>query len=616
VGVDLNRDGNLDIVMIGQDQSTPVRVAVLLGDRRGMFQTGAAYQTDYFTIDLVAADFNRDGDADVAVALEDGTFNVYYGDGHGNLSAPFVDGWGGVGDFMMASGDFTGGGNQDLAVASEFSGTMLVAALLNKGDGTFINGANFPSDNAPAAIATADFNADGIPDLAIANFCGASPNCITNGSLSILFGNGDGTYQPPVNYAAGGEPTGVAIADFNNDGIPDIAVSNFCQSIPGCANPGTVSVYLGKAGGSFADPVFYNAQVGPNGIAAGDFNGDGHVDLAVINGCGVDDSCNRGSVLILTGNGDGTFTPGATLVTGKIPKGIVAADFNRDGKLDLAVSNNGGINPAATMSVFLGHGDGTFSAAKTSATALSPAGMAVADLNGDGNLDLAIACGVSGFPSAAYVSVLLGNGHGGFDAHVDYPTSLFPGRGVAIADFDADGALDLAVSTAGAVSVLRGKGDGTFEPSADYPQTASSPDNVGGIVAGDWNADGGVDLATVNGGIPGKAFILMNPPAAAVSPSKLEFRPEPVGTRSHTRRVTFTNDSGAMLHIAGVAIQGPAAGDYVVSSTCPNALSPGMGCVIDVTFTPTARGRRVASLSIVSNGLGSPQLVALAGAGT
>jgi hypothetical protein len=190
-------------------------------------------------------------------------------------------------------------------------------------------------------------------------------------AVAILLGNGDGTFQVPIAYAAGPYPSWVAVGDFNRDGKPDLAVANEDPEAP------SVSILLGDGDGAFQPPVAYAAGGYPVCVVAGDFNGDGNPDLAV-------SSYNGSGTAILLGNGDGTFRPGATYahVTGI---DLVVGDFNGDGKLDLA---------AGGLDLLLGNGDGTFQPQGVLAIRYAGAEfLTVADFNGDGKLDLEMTSG-------------------------------------------------------------------------------------------------------------------------------------------------------------------------------------------------------------------------------
>jgi hypothetical protein len=320
----------------------------------------------------------------------------------------------------------------------------------------------------PWGIATADFNGDGIPDLAVSNEASST--------MTILLGNGNGTFTPaPASPATGADPGLVVTADFNGDGIPDLAVVN--------VESGTVTVLLGKGNGTFT-PTAVSPAAGywPIAIAAADFNGDGIPDLAIVN----EDS---DTVTILLGKGDGTFAPTAVSpATGFDPWAIVAADFNGDGVPDLAIANT----ESDTLTILLGKGDGTFTPTAVSpATGEEPIFIVAADFNGDGIPDLAISN-----EESATLTILLGNGDGTFTPTAISPATGYYPRGIAVADFNGDGIPDLAVTNedSNTVTVLLGNGDGTFALAAS-PATGYEPISV---AAGNFNGNGTATLAVAN----------------------------------------------------------------------------------------------------------------------
>ena len=237
----------------------------------------------------------------------------------------------------------------------------------------------------------------------------------------------------------------------------------------------------------------YPTGANPDGLIAADFNGDGKLDLAIANSA-------DNTVTILLGNGDGTFTAAALLATGagSAPQLPIAGDFDGDGKLDLATANQ----TEHTVSVLLGNGDGTFqphvdyAAVPAAAATKDVAGVALGDFNRDGKLDLAVAN-----PSNNTVSVLIGNGDGTFQAPVSYATGNHP-INFGVADLNGDGILDLAVANLNdrTVSILLGNGDGTFKPQVSYPTTGGALIGPTAVATGDFNGDGKVDLAITNNG--------------------------------------------------------------------------------------------------------------------
>jgi hypothetical protein len=298
----------------------------------------------------------------------DGTFgaavNYSAGNGPGNVSL----------------GDFNGDGFADLVVAN-LGG---VSVLLGNGNGTFQAAANYSAGNAPAYVAVGDLNGDGILDLAVANF-GDNANTPNGGGVTVLLGTGDGSFRAAGNYPTGLGAVFVSVADFSGDGILDLAVANSGALYTGIG--GNLSVLLGNGDGTFRAAVNYATGDAATCVAVADFNGDGILDLAVNNQYSND-------VSVLLGKGDGTFQAAVNYDVGPsvIPVGIgmnlAVKDFNGDGIPDLAVVLPG----AGGVRVLLGNGDGTFQTSPISYLAgVGPLACAIADFNGDGLPDLAVA---------------------------------------------------------------------------------------------------------------------------------------------------------------------------------------------------------------------------------
>ena len=293
---------------------------------------------------------------------------------------------------------------------------------------------------------------------------------------SAALGNGVATlnWQNPQSPATGTQPVSIAVGDFNGDGVLDMAVVN--------AGSNTLTILLGKGDGTFTDAAS-SPQTGtdPSFVAVGDFNRDGKADLAVAN-------LSSNNVTILLGNGDGTFTAaGSSPETGSQPESMAVGDFNGDGILDLAVLN-AEIN---TITVLLGNGDGTFTASPLSAqTGGQPRSLVSTDFNGDGIPDLAVVNSGS-----STVTILLGNGDGSFTGAPSPATGPAP-YAVAVGDFNLDGKPDLATGNyGGSVTILLGNGDGTFTPTATSPLVGTFPVS---ILVADLNGDGKPDLVAAN----------------------------------------------------------------------------------------------------------------------
>jgi hypothetical protein len=503
---DLNGDKKLDVVAL---DSLGGNLWVLLGNGNGTFQPATSYPmgvAQALTTSMLVADLNGDGILDLAVTSQTpltgvqflnnpGTILVFSGIGDGTFQPAVQYNPTGQINWALAAGDFNGDGLPDLAFSSSKQSTPTqVGVMFGAPNGTFLSPASYGVGSIPGQPALADLNGDGILDMVVAN-AGFS------GNLSVLIGNGDGTFKPAVTYPTAFGAGYVVVGDFNGDGKPDIAVAN--------GSGGNILVFPGNGDGSFGTPVAsFGVIGGAFYLAAGDFNKDGKLDLAVNGIVGVQ---------IALGNGDGTFRGSLGSPVLSPPSGpVAAADLNGDGNLDLVVTavnvNSAGSLQPGTISVMLGHGDGTFAAAVTYTIGKMATSVAIGDLNGDGKPDLAVA---DYAPGAADVAVLLGNGDGTFQTAVKYP-AVNGADSVVMGDFNGDGNLDLAVSSnsagansaggsAGAVTVLLGRGDGTFRNSMVY----GAGINPLTVAVGDVNGDGLPDLVFADT-LANTAVVLLN----------------------------------------------------------------------------------------------------------
>ena len=326
---------------------------------------------------------------------------------------------------------------------------------------TYLAPMTFPAGLGAAGVTIGKFNADATADMAVVNQ--------SSNTVSILLGNGDGTFQPKVDYATGATPTDVKAADFNGDGKADLAVTN---------SSGAVSVLLGNGDGTFQPPSSYAAGLGTHSINVGDFNADGKIDIATMN---------NNSASVLLGNGDGTFQPHIDSTIPGSTTNTVVGDFNRDGKLDLATSNSFSVG---TITILNGHGDGTFDPAASINAFSAPVYLTEGDFNGDGYVDFAV---VNSYVLDS-MSVIMNNGDG---TYAPPKTYNLPTTGIEIeaADVNGDGIQDLAIRGPSSYLVDLGKGDSTFYPSVSY-SAPSGRGEIGGI--GDLNGDGAPDLVYSN----------------------------------------------------------------------------------------------------------------------
>jgi hypothetical protein len=439
------------------------------------------------------------------------------------------------------------------------------------------------------SVAVADVNGDGKPDLLLANQCVSYGDC-PSGTGGVLLGNGDGTFQTAFAYGSGDNAVSVAVADVNGDRKPDLIFAG---------RNGLVGVVLGNGDGTFQPAVSYDSNgLWSYSVSVADLNGDGNPDIVAENGCyalggGMPSGLGVG---VLLGNGDGTFQSVTSYDSvGDCAFSVAIADVNGDGKPDIVVTN---ANPNSnTVGVLLGNGDGTFQPAVTYGSGgFEPVSVVIADVNGDGYLDLVVANNCQSVDSifwgdctgSGVVGVLLGNGDGTFQAAVPYGSGGWEAYSVSVADLNGDGNPDIAVANEGSntVGVLLGNGDGTFQPAVTYGSGGIYPDFV---AAADVNGDGKPDLLVVNNNaidscVPSGSCYLssvgvlinstMNPTGVAggaiLSTTDVEFGVQELGTTSGSKTVKLKNKSSAALNISGIAV----GGDFALVNTanqCPSS---------------------------------------------
>lgn len=368
-----------------------VALAAFAVQALGSFSKPRHFAVGTFPASVAIGDLNGDGKRDLAVAnTGSDNVSVLLGNGAGgfgkarNFAAPSAP-------RSVAIGDLNGDGKRDLAVAD--AGSNSVSVLLGNGAGGFGAATSYAVGRYPDSVAIGDLNGDGKPDLVVGN-SGSSEK-----SVSVLLGNGDGSFRAAGYVGLGTGPTAVAIGDLNEDGIPDLAV----------ARRGTVvSVLLGEGNGSFEAALNFGVGPGPSSVAIGDLNRDGKPDLAVaINGSSIHQ---HGSVSILLGNGAGNFVPARRFGAGFHPSSVAIGDLNRDGKPDLAVSNATVGSGFGHVSILIGRGGGRFAAPRhlrVGSGLSQPLSVVIGNLNAGSYPDLAVA--LSGSNN---VSVLLNGGPG------------------------------------------------------------------------------------------------------------------------------------------------------------------------------------------------------------
>jgi len=589
--------------------------------------------------------------------------------------APAVPyGSGGNGPNAVAVADVNGDGILDLVVANWCTDSTCVASsvgvLLGKGDGTFQPAVHYGSGGLYAdSVAVADLNGDGNPDIVVGT-CGFPKviNCVASGGKAgVLLGNGDGTFQPAVSYALGGfGATSVAVEDVNGDGKLDLLV----------ATGSAVAVLLGNGDGTFQPVKTYpSGGLTALSVAVADVNGDSKPDLVVANWC-TDINCTASSVGVLLGNGDGTFQAVVNYNSGGLfANSVVIGDVNGDGKLDLVVVNGSTSSTVAAgnVGVLLGNGDGTFQTAVPYNRGGYGAGsVALSDVNGDGKPDLVVAnCSTSVKTCGGAdgdVAVLLGNGNGTFKTAVSFGSGGTTPFGVAVGDVNGDGKPDIVAANCAGTQCGSGLGElgvlinTTVGSTATALTSSPNPSSFGQAVTFTATvtshffkfqptgtvtfSDGGTSIG--NSPLNGSGVATLTTSTLAVgthsmtatynrdanftastspvlqqvvqgavvslSPTSLNFGNQTVGVASAAKMVTLQNTGNVNLSVA-IQITGANSGDFK-SSTCPSSLAPKANCQISVTFTPAAAGTRNAALTITDNAPGSPQSVSLTGIGT
>jgi hypothetical protein len=574
---DINGDGKSDLVLRVQSFTTfSVSLQILLSNGDGTFRTAATIPMPALGYNATIGDLNGDGIADLAVAYSGG-FYILYGNGDGTFQTA-IDTSLPAGSAIMA--DFNGDGRTDLLVwnaessaaaisfgepaaqialtpnpaavavgapltltaavvpgaatgtvvfydgatvlgtASLQSGSAAISTTLQGSGSHFLSAyyAGSPSFGTivsatvselvttspggglaspldaqtgtnPMAIAVADFDGDGNTDVATANY-GA-------GTITVLFGKGDGTFRSSATYPVSSTPAGIAVGDLNGDGRPDIAVTD--------AASGAITVLLNE-GGTFTPAPALNVGAPAPAIQIGDVNFDGKPDILAESG-GLQQGSNPEKLIVLLGNGDGTFQAPQpiTIYSYDSASSFVLGDFTGDAKVDVL---------GAGFGVLAGSGNGSFANEQSGYYNGTVTLVTAGDFNNDGKLDFADIEG-----TGTTLSILLNNGSGTETTPQQYTLSA-PVSAISTADFNGDGKLDIAVTHGnGTAGILFGNGDGTFGPEAIFTGGASPS----AIEVADFNGDGAMDLAVADSGSNSVSILLGTPPVCTytISPSTI-----------------------------------------------------------------------------------------------
>ena len=472
---DLDGNRSLDIVVANYGTNT---IGVFLNNGNGTFAEQKIYPIGMGSrpYSVVVGDFNRDNRPDIAVANSGtGTVLILIGTGQGTFERTLVTVTDTFGPLYLLAADFNQDSRLDIAIANNWNSSIYL--MLGNGDGTFryprVYSTGFGSF--PSSITVGDVNGDERLDIVVTN----------NGSnnVGIFLGHDQGVFRSDQLYSTGpsSNPKSVVVADFNQDGIIDIAVGN--------NQADTIGIFLGTAGGVFLNQTTYStgSNSSPSDIISGDFNKDAHLDLVVT-------ASKADSLGFFFGNGRGTFSEMISLSTGNdsSPQSVAVGDLNRDTNLDLVVGKYG----TASIGVYLGYGNGSFAKETNYVTEgiSNPTTVVMADMNGDKYLDVVVADSL-----ANNFSIFYGDGNGGFLNTTIYTSHYgLSATSLTVSDVNQDSHLDIVIaySLSHNIGVFLGDSNGTFTNVGMYSNDVYSPPYS--VTLGDFNNDQMLDIIVAN----------------------------------------------------------------------------------------------------------------------
>jgi len=503
---------------------------------------------------VAAADLDMDGDFDLAVSRAapiptiPGFVSVLKNDGAAGF-APVEHYGGGPGARSLVIADLSGDGDQDLAVAN--LGGASISILENNGDGVFSRIGEYEAGTSPNSIMATDLNLDCFPDIATSD--------PTTGSVFVLTNDGAGNFGAAANFPAGGSPTSIVAADLDRDGVNDLAVVNDGAS--------SVSVLHNKSDGTYSQPVSYFAGFGSRYLIAADCDGEDGTDLIV--------GRTDGHVSILLNNGDGTLQVPNDYASGD--GAICAADFNRDGDIDLASLNPGYYG--SYVAILTNKRDGSFVEPVFYSVRSQLNSISSADLDNNGYVDLVVAGYSWGSDvSLNHITVLLNDRDGTFTEPVTYEVGIGP-HAVISQDFDSDGSVDLAaIGTTGDLYILRNDGRGVFGTSENfYPGSGQMV-----LLAADFDGNGCFDLGLLGTG-PSSVTVMPNcglqlePTVSSVNdhgPGTLRSAITYANLHPGPDTITFAVSGGISLTSPLPPLADHCGGTVIQGFTAPGSVSP------------------------------------------